>query len=127
VTNKIVIKNCLFALLFLSLAFWGYINSGTGLAILQALVSSVFLRDLINHLRFISENNRILESLKNYFGSETHNFSNNASFTTKTLLDYETNLAYAKYLGDSKIYNEFNDNFSKKWGEVKKRYGIKKT
>jgi len=126
-TMKIIWKNIILLMVFLSVSYWGYLNNEVGLAIFQVFISSIFLKELIEHLRFVNITERIFEDLKEFFTSNKKDDSfgeEKMGFAIKTLLDYETNLAYASFLSDSNIYNSINKDLTKEWTEMKLFYNI---
>jgi hypothetical protein len=125
-TPMIVAKNAILASAFLTIAYFGIRNSLIGLPILQILLSSIFITELVHHLNFIAK-------LHSLLGRFTELFTERNIAATKArilphaillLLEYETTLAYNKSPLSDRIYLRDHDRLTKEWEELKSYYGI---
>lgn len=119
----ILIKNIVCLCIFLGMAYFGFNSNALFLPIVQIILSSLFLTELIHHINFIVKLNRLFDSFKEAFSLKEN--------TEKTLqeaillyLDYETTLAYNKAPLSDNIYNKLNEKLTKDWEEIKERYAI---
>lgn len=125
-TPFIVAKNALFAVAFLALAYFGITNSLVGLSILQILLSSLFITELIHHLNFITKLHGLLDRFKVLFTERKKTARGTAilSDAILLLLEYETTLAYNKSPLSDRVYLKLRDRLSQEWKELKTYYGI---
>ena len=121
---EIIIKNVLLSITFIIVAYFGFRNNIVALPILQILLSSLFLTELIHHVNFIVKLKTLLEKFWNEF-SETHEEMQTFQNAILFLLDYETTLAYNKAPLSNDIYNKLRVELTKEWEQIKKRYDIK--
>jgi hypothetical protein len=125
-TPFIVAKNAIFAGTFLVLAYFGITNSLVGLPILQILLSSLFITELIHHLNFIAKLRGLLDRFKRLF-TERKKAARGIGILPDAillLLEYETTLAYNKSPLSDRIYLKLSDQLSKEWEELKAYYVI---
>lgn len=120
----IIIKNVLLSITFIIVAYFGFRNNIVALPILQILLSSLFLTELIHHVNFIVKLKTLLEKFWNEF-SEKHEEMKTFQNAILFLLDYETTLAYNKAPLSNDIYNKLRVELTKEWEQIKKRYDIK--
>ena len=122
---KSIIKNAIFFIFFLGFAFYGINNSSIAIPVLQLLLSSIFLSELVYLVLFVAKLRNIYEKYLEAFGniSDEMKTKGNAYFL---LLEYETALAYNRAPADSdKIYKKKRESLNTKWREIKERYGIR--
>lgn len=91
--------------------------------ILQILLSTLFLTELVHHINFIGKLEQLFERFKDFFLKKT---DNNQILQDAVLffLDYETTLAYNKAPLSDSVYERLNKQLSKEWEEIKVRYEI---
>ena len=125
-TIRIVSKNALLAAAFLTIAYFGIRKSSIGLPILQILLSSVFITELIHHLNFITKLRGLLDRFKGLFadGKKAIRGGGTLPNAILMLLEYETTLAFNKSPLSDKIYRRLSDRLSKEWEELKSYYAI---
>lgn len=123
---SVITKNVLFAFVFLSTAYIGLKDNSVGLPILQVLLSSLFITELIHHLNFVSKLQVLLEKFKLFFMDVMENRldENNLHRPILLLLDYETTLAYNKAPLSDRVYKKLNKKLSAEWEELKEYYEI---
>ena len=120
----IIVKNAFLTIVFIFIAYFGFENNAIALPILQILLSTLFLTELIHHINFIVKLKTLLERFWNEFSEkheETQIFQNAILF----LLDYETTLAYNKAPLSNKVYKKLRVKLTKEWEQIKQRYDIK--
>ena len=120
---RIVIKNSLFSIGFLAIAYYGIKNNLVFIPILQILLSTLFITELIHHINFIAKLEQLFERLKDTF---TPKADKSQIFQEAVLLflDYETTLAYNKAPLSDSVYDKLHEKLSNEWDEIKKRYEI---
>lgn len=120
---KVVIKNGIFIVLFLIMAYLGIKDNLVAIPILQILLSTLFLTELIHHINFIAKLEQLFERFKESFSK---NVDEEQVFQHAVLLflDYETTLAYNKAPLSDTVYERLNEKLSKEWEEIKDRYEI---
>lgn len=125
-TKKIVIKNVLFSIILITLAYFGMKNSLIAIPILQIFLSSLFLTELIHQLNFVSKLERLLERFQDIYTyyQKADKFKEDVSKEIMLLLEYETILAYNKAPTSNKIYNELREKLNNEWKETKEQYEI---
>jgi hypothetical protein len=125
----IVIRNALFAFVFLTFAYVGIRNNAVGLPILQIFLSSLFVAALIHHLQFVSKLAVLLDKFKMFFMETMADTSKKAGlqYPIVLLLEYETTLAYNKAPTSDRLYMKIKDQLSEEWDELKKYYKIEET
>lgn len=121
--SRIVIKNVLFSIGFLAIAYCGIKDNLVAIPILQILLSTLFITELIHHLNFIAKLEQLFERFKETF---TQKMDANQTLQEAVLLflDYETTLAYNKAPLSDSVYEKLNEKLSKEWEEIKTRYEI---
>jgi len=121
-----IMKSSIFALVIIGFAVIGFRNNQLAVPILQLFLSANILGDLIKLLLFVGKNERIFEDLLKLFGDR--NFKSSPYLYLPHFLkiysDYETNLAWAMILLDSKIYKEVNPSLSVEWEALKQKLSI---
>ncbi len=120
---KILIKNIGCLIIFLGMAYFGFKNNALFLPILQIILSSLFLTELIHHINFIVKLNRLFDCFKDAF-SLKHNAEKTLQEAILLYLDYETTLAYNKAPLSDKVYKKMNEKLTEDWEEIKSRYAI---
>ena len=122
-TPYVVIKNALCLFVFVIIAYIGLMNSVFALPILQILLSSMFLSELIHHLNFVSK----LKSLNYRFRSlfEQGLTKSDLARPIFFVLDYESVKAYNKAPFSDRVFLRLYDKLTDEWEEVKKRYDIR--
>lgn len=120
---RIVTKNVIFSIGFLVIAYRGIKDNLVAIPILQILLSTLFITELIHHLNFIAKLEQLFERFKDTF---TKRMDVNQTFQEAVLLflDYETTLAYNKAPLSDSVYEKLNEKLSKEWKEIKTRYEI---
>lgn len=121
------IKNLLFFIVFLCVAYLGADRNPLVAPIMQGLLSGYFLKNFIDAYFFSNRVGEILESFKVFFNSLIHKEFGAADVpvSLKLIMDYETNLAHGKYKGDSAVFNKLNAQLSAEWDTMKVYYDIK--
>lgn len=127
-TSGFVIKTSFFALLFTGSAYFGFKENAMALPIMQVLLSSLCVTELVHHLQFVSRLKNLYERFTAHFQSTNsesdlqrrHEPGSCISF----LLDYETTLAFNKAPLSSKIYKKLNPGLTEQWEAIKTRYQI---
>jgi hypothetical protein len=125
-TPFIVAKNAILAGAFLTVAYFGITNSLVGLPILQILLSSLFITELIHHLNFIAKLRGLLDRFKSLF-TERKKVARGIGILPDAillLLEYETTLAYNKSPLSDRAYFKLRDQLGKEWEELKAYYAI---
>lgn len=125
-TSFIIFKNALFAAAFLTIAYFGITDNSIGLPILQILLSSLFITELVHHLNFITKLRGLLDRFKAVFAERKKGAKGMAILpdTILLLLEYETTLAYNKSPLSDRVYLKLSDNLSQEWEELKTYYAI---
>ena len=125
--NKTIIsKNVIFSSVFLFTAYMGLKVDLIALPILQILLSSLFMNELIHHLNFVAKLNILLERFRWFFMEIMNNKLNlnDLQHPTLLLLEYETTLAYNKSPLSNKVYNKLKEKLSTEWEELKQYYEV---
>jgi hypothetical protein len=125
-TPSVVTKNVIFSTVFFTIAYIGLRGNILALPILQILLSTLFLTELIHHLTFVSRLNILLEKFEIHFNNTINSKSkrNDPKHPILLLLEYETTLAFNKAPLSDKVYRNLNLKLSAEWEEVKKHYEI---
>lgn len=120
---QIVTKNVLFSIGFLIIAYRGIKDNLIAIPILQILLSTLFITELIHHINFITKLEQLFERFKEAFARK---LSDEQIFQEAVLLflDYETTLAYNKAPLSDSVYEKLNEKLSGEWEEFKERYEI---
>lgn len=118
---KIIFKNVICCIAFLLIAYWGIKDNLIAIPILQILLSTLFLTELVHHINFIAKLNQLFERFKEFFSKKA---DNNQILQEAVLLflDYETTLAYNKAPLSDSVYKKLNKKLSKEWEDIKIRY-----
>lgn len=120
---QILIKNVLCAMLFIFFAYLGVKDNLVAIPVLQILLSSLFMTELVHHINFIAKLNQLFERFKEEFSKEP-NGDDVLQKAVLLFLDYETTLAYNKAPLSDSVYNQLNQKLSEEWEEIKQRYEI---
>ena len=120
---QILIKNIICMILFLVFAYLGVKDNLVAIPVLQILLSSLFLTELVHHVNFIAKLNQLFERFKEEFSQKT-NSEEVLQRAVLFFLDYETTLAYNKAPLSDSVYKKLNKKLSKEWEEIKQRYEI---
>jgi hypothetical protein len=122
----IISKNIIFSSAFLFIAYVGLKENLIALPILQILLSSLFMNELIHHLNFVVKLNSMLERFRWFFMEIMNNKlnPNDLQHPTLLLLEYETTLAYNKSPLSNKVYKKLKEKLSAEWEELKEYYEI---
>lgn len=120
---QLVLKNVIFSVSFLVIAYFGIKDNLVAIPVLQVLLSSLFITELIHHINFITKLEQLFERFREIF---TKKLDNEGMFQEAVLLflDYETILAYNKAPLSDTVYERLNEQLSKEWEEIKERYEI---
>ena len=123
---SMVIKNSIFGLIFLIVAYYGLAQNSIGLPIIQIFLSSLFLTELIHHLNFTDRLKNLLKNYKEVFTDlEKMSYKRlDVANPLKLSLEYETLLAYNKSGLNDKIYEKKKVVLTAEWEEMKKFYNI---
>lgn len=122
---QILIKNILFGLGFLIVAYWGIKDNLIAIPMIQVLLSALFVTELIHHVNFIAKLGQLYERfIETISTSKNMNKNQILQETVLLFLDYETTLAYNKAPLSDNVYNRLNEKLSKEWEDIKKRYDI---
>lgn len=119
----IVLKNIFFSIVALAIAYFGINNNLIAIPVLQILLSSLFITELVHHINFVVKLNQLFEKFLDAFV----NIKDNSLFLQQAVLlyvEYETVLAYNKAPLSDKVYNKLNQKLTKEWEEIKERYEI---
>ena len=120
---QIIIKNVIFATLFIIFAYLGVKDNLVAIPVVQILLSSLFMTELVHHINFIVKLDQLFERFKEEFSKKS--IGNNLLQEAVLLfLDYETILAYNKAPLSDSVYNKLNQKLSKEWEDIKQRYEI---
>lgn len=120
---QILTKNIICTMLFLLFAYLGIKDNLVAIPVLQILLSSLFLTELVHHVNFITKLNQLFERFKEDFSKKTNN-EEVLQRAVLFFLDYETILAYNKAPLSDSVYKKLNKKLSKEWEEIKLRYEI---
>ncbi|WP_027339133.1 hypothetical protein [Halonatronum saccharophilum] len=124
-----LVKNIIFIIAVVCLAIYGFSRTAIALPILQLFLSKIFIVNLINICRYHSKVEQIFNEIKALFNEELEDNSQNLvkyqANILKIYLAYEANISNLKVSLNSKIYNEMNEELTKKWEGLKVRYNIK--
>lgn len=125
-TSMIVMKNSVYAIIFITFAYLGLKDSIIAIPVLQILLSSLFITQLIHQLNFISKLGVLLDKFKTMFVNyhKEPSLKNDISDQIMLLLEYETLLAYNKAPSSNKIYKDIREDLTSEWEEIKKLYEI---
>ena len=121
---QVIMKNVILTLVFIVVAYFGFNDNVIALPILQILLSSLFLTELIHHINFITKLKTLLERFWDEF-SESHEEDKTFQNAILFFMDYETTLAYNKAPLSNSIYKKINKELTKEWEKRKERYDIK--
>ena len=121
--SQVVIKNVVFTVLFLIMAYFGIKDNLVAIPVLQILLSTLFLTELIHHINFIAKLEQLFERFKESFSKKIDE-EQVLQDAVLLFLDYETTLAYNKAPLSDAIYEQLNEKLSKEWEEIKDRYEI---
>ncbi len=126
--KRMRVKNGLFCIVFLCVAYLGADRNTFVAPTLQSLIAAYFLKTLINAYFFKSRVGEILEDFKVFFNGLIHKEFGAADVpvSLKLIMDYETNLAYGTFKSDSAIFQILNPSLSQAWDNMKTYYGIEK-
>ena len=116
-------KNIFFSIVALAIAYFGINNNLIAIPVLQILLSSLFITELVHHINFVVKLNQLFEKFLDAFV----NIKDNSLFLQQAVLlyvEYETVLAYNKAPLSDKVYNKLNQKLTKEWEEIKERYEI---
>lgn len=120
---QVILKNGLYIVVFLSIAYFGIQNNKIAIPMLQILLSSTFLTELIHHFNFVTKLDQQFERFLSFF-SQKSNDEQILQEAILFLLDYETTLAYNKAPLSDDIYKRLRSKLTREWEDIKKRYGI---
>lgn len=120
---QILIKNVFCAMLFIFFAYLGVKDNLVAIPVLQILLSSLFLTELVHHINFIAKLNQLFERFKEEF-SRGSNGDEVLQKAVLLFLDYETILAYNKAPLSDSVYRQLNKKLSEEWEDIKRRYDI---
>lgn len=125
-TPSVVAKSAFFSVVFLTTAYVGLRGNILALPILQILLSTLFITELIHHLNFVSRLKMLLERFGTHFNDTVKSKTkrNDPQHPILLLLEYETTLAFNTAPLSNKIYRKLNVKLSAEWEEIKKRYEI---
>lgn len=130
-TPQVVIKNVVSGIVFIILIYFGGKNNMLLIPILQIILSSLFVTELIHQLNFVSKLERLIEQFKDLYSNyqKTSNVKIYEDISKEIMLDleYETILAYNKAPLSDKIYNEIRIKLTDEWERIKVKYGIIKS
>ncbi|MCO7119180.1 hypothetical protein NIA13_11670 [Oscillibacter valericigenes] len=121
--SQIVIKNVVCFFLFLTIAYFGIKDNSVAIPILQILLSTLFLTELIHHINFIIKLEQLFDRFKEKFSKKADE-TQTLQDAVLLFLDYETTLAYNKAPLSDTVYERLNEKLSKEWEEIKERYEI---
>ena len=122
---QILIKNIVLFIGFLAIAYSGIRDSLIAIPIVQILLSTLFLTELIHHINFITKLEQLFERFIEVI-TKKMDCSQTLQEAVLLFLDYETTLAYNKAPLSDKVYEKLNEKLSKEWEEIKIRYDISK-
>lgn len=120
---QVVMKNVAFGVVFLIVAYFGVRDNLVAIPILQILLSSLFLTELVHHINFITKIDQLFERFKEVFSKKPDD-SRVLQEAVLLYLDYETTLAYNKAPLSDSFYEKLNEKLSKEWEVIKARYEI---
>lgn len=120
---QVVLKNVVFGVAFLIVAYFGIKDNLVAIPILQILLSTLFLTELVHHINFLTKLDHLFERFKHTLENKP-NDSQVLQEAVLLYLDYETTLAYNKAPLSDKIYEKLNEKLSKEWEDIKIRYDI---
>ena len=125
-TLGVVTKSVIFSVVFLTTAYIGLRGNILALPILQILLSTLFLTELIHHLTFVSRLRILKEKFELHFNDTIKSKSkrNDPQHPILLLLEYETTLAFNKAPLSDKVYRSLKTKLSAEWENIKKRYEI---
>ena len=123
-TKAMWLKNLIFALLILGFAIFGFNNAF--ILLIQLTLPILLIQEALNHTLFVYRINRVCENFRRLFNDlkDESNPEKKKPEIILNVLEYETTIASGSILLDSKIYEEYNDELSKKWAELKSEYNI---
>jgi hypothetical protein len=122
---QIIFKNTVFAIVFLTTAYFGFKDNSIGLPILNVFLSSLFVTKLVHHLNFVAKLKGLLQRFKLIFmewGKIQENFLAHAILL---MLEYETILSYNKSPSSDSIYRKNAAAWAKEWEGLKSHHKIK--
>lgn len=122
---QVLIKNVFFSIGFLIIAYWGIKDSLVAIPILQILLSTLFITELIHHINFIAKLEQLFERFVDTI-TKPMSYDQTLQEAVLLFLDYETTLAYNKAPLSDAIYEKLNEKLTKEWEDIKVRYDIQK-
>lgn len=122
---QILIKNIVLFIGFLAIAYFGIRDNLIAIPIVQILLSTLFLTELIHHINFIAKLEQLYERFIEVITPKMNN-TQTLQEAVLLFLDYETTLAYNKAPLSDSVYEKLNEKLSKEWEEIKIRYDISK-
>lgn len=119
----IITKNLIIITVLWVIIYHGFKDNLLAIPILQICLSAIFFTELVHHINFVIKLNILLDKAKDICrqGANSPTILGDAILL---FLDYETTLAYNKAPLSNRIYRNFNDEFSRQWEEIKKRYNV---
>ena len=125
-TPIVVTKSVIFSAVFLTTAYIGLRGNILALPILQILLSTLFITELVHHLTFVSRLKILLEKFEVHFNDTIKSKSkrSDAQHPILMLLEYETTLAFNKAPFSDRAYMKLNTQLSTEWDDIKKHYEI---
>lgn len=120
---QVLAKNIVFGVGFLTVAYFGIKDNLITIPILQILLSSLFVTELIHHLNFIAKLEQLFERFIDIISNKPSG-SQTLQESVLLFLDYETILAYNKAPLSDSVYNRLKKKLSKEWEEIRRRYDI---
>lgn len=123
--TQILMKNILLFIGFLAIAYFGIKDNLIAIPIVQILLSTLFLTELIHHINFITKLEQLYER---FIEVITRKMNSDETLQEAVLLflDYETTLAYNKAPLSDSVYEKMNEKLSEEWEGIKTRYDISK-
>lgn len=120
---QILVKNILLFIGFLTFAYFGIRDNLIAIPIIQILLSTLFLTELIHHINFITKLEQLYER---FIEVITKKMDNDETLQEAVLLflDYETTLAYNKAPLSDSVYKKVNEKLTEEWEKIKIRYDI---
>lgn len=125
-TSSVAAKCFLLSGVFFTAAYFGLQGNVIALPILQILLSTLFVTELVYHLAFVSRLRILLERFEIHFSETMDNKQkrNDPKYPTLMLLEYETTLAFNKAPLSDKVYVRLRTRLGAEWEQVKERYEI---
>ena len=130
-TVQVVIKNIFSGIVFITLAYFGAKDNMVFIPILQIILSSLFVTELIHQLNFVNKLERLIEQFRDLYATyqKTGDVRINEDISKEVMLalEYETILAYNKSPSSDRIYTKIRIQLTEEWDEIKDEYGIIET